>query len=87
MAVRIPQPLSIHDPSPTLLFWRNIAQRILGHIFAREIAEFACLTGWRADGRVELSQTILGGSNFDFFAISLVLTDKVTVLMVFWDCL
>ena len=51
--------------NPTLLS-RNIAQRILGHIFAREIAEFACLTGWRADGRVELSQTILGGSNFDF---------------------
>ena len=23
---------------------RNIAQRILGHIFAREIAEFACLS-------------------------------------------
>ena len=29
--------------NPTL-FSRNIAQRILGHIFAREIAEFACLT-------------------------------------------
>ena len=59
---------------------RNIAQRILGHIFAREIAEFACLSDcpseslW-VDGcserASELSQTILGGSNFDFLPTSI----------------